>query len=90
MYTIKYSMVCTVYVACQYEDDRNSNWNQILYSCLREEQAELRGKGYRILIIGDMNGHIGCDNVGIAGNKPGINPTATLLRPSLPEYFHNL
>ena len=72
--------VCTVYCACQYDDDRNSNWNQLLYARIREEQAELRRKGYRILVIGDMNGHIGCaDNVGIAGNKPGINPNGNLL-----------
>ena len=72
--------VCTMYCACQYDDDRNSNWNQLLYSRVREEQAELRRKGYRILVIGDMNGHIGCDDsVGIAGNKPGINPNGNLL-----------
>ena len=40
----------------------------------------MRRKGYRILVIGDMNGHIGCDDsVGIAGNKPGINPNGNLL-----------
>ena len=72
--------VCTVYVACQYDDDRNSNWNQLLYACIRKEQAELRGKGYRILLMGDYNGHIGCDDqVGILGNKPGINPNGNLL-----------
>ena len=72
--------VCTVYCACQYDDDRNSNWNQLLYARIREEQAELRGKGYRILLIGDFNGHIGCDDrIGIPGNKPGINPNGNLL-----------
>ena len=72
--------VCTVYCACQYDDDRNSNWNQLLYARIREEQADLRRKGYRILVIGDMNGHIGCDdNVGIPGNKPGIIPNGNLL-----------
>ena len=72
--------VCTVYCACQYDDDRNSNWNQLLYACIRDEQAELRRKGYRILVIGDFNGHIGCDEkVGITGNKPGINPNGHLL-----------
>ena len=65
---------------CQYDDDRNSNWNQLLYACIRDEQAELRRKGFRILVVGDMNGHIGnVEAVGIPGNKPGINPNGNLL-----------
>ena len=72
--------VCTVYCACQYDDDRNSNWNQLLYACIRKEQAELRKQGYRILVVGDLNGHIGCvDGVGILGNKPGVNPNGNLI-----------
>ena len=67
--------VCGTYIGCQYPDDRYKDWNNAIYSVIQKEAAELRASGHRVIILGDMNAHVG-NNIGegIVGNKPGINP----------------
>ena len=67
--------ICGLYLGCQYSDDRNSEWNTLIYQTLQEESFSLRSKGYRVVFLGDFNGHVGdVLGVGVPGNKPGINP----------------
>ena len=66
--------VCAVYAGFQSPDDMNANWNDTLYSVLRMEVASLRKDGFRVVLLGDFNGHVGnAPGVGITGNKPEIN-----------------
>ena len=66
--------VCGVYAACQAGDDGNGPWNDILYSVLRSEVTALRQEGFRVILLGDFNGHVGNQpGIGIEGNKPEIN-----------------
>ena len=72
--------VCGVYFGCQFNDDSNAMYNSLMYSVILREQALLRKKGYRTVIMGDMNGHVGnVAGVGIVGNKPKINPNGRQL-----------
>ena len=66
--------ICGVYLGCQFSDDRNSSWNDGMYWILQQEISSLRAEGYRVLLVGDFNAHIG--NVagqGIPGNNADIN-----------------
>ena len=66
--------VLGVYMGCQYPDDRHGDWNDNIYSVLRQEVHKLRHEGYRIIFAGDMNGHVGALlGQGVIGNKPNIN-----------------
>ena len=66
--------VCSVYAGFQAPDDRHGAWNDTLYSVLKSEIYKMRTDGYRVVLLGDFNGHIGMDvNVGIPGNHPGVN-----------------
>ena len=70
--------ICAVYVGFQASDDRHSSWNDILFSVLKSEIVNLRNNGYRVILLGDMNSHVGCaPNVGIAGNHAPINSNGT-------------
>ena len=70
--------ICGVYAGFQASDDRNSLWNDILFSVLKSEIVNLRNNGYRVILLGDMNSHVGCaPNVGIAGNHAPINRNGT-------------
>ena len=51
-----------------------SSWNDIIYSHIQSELALLEGEGYKCIIIGDMNAHIGSpteSRIGISGNREG-------------------
>ena len=67
--------VCGLYMGCQFGDDRNADWNNTIYQTLQHESFTLRSQGYRVVFLGDFNGHVG-DNIGegIPGNTHGINP----------------
>ena len=66
--------ICGVYMGCQFVDNRNEAWNSKIYSVIMKEQSDLRRKGYRIVFLGDMNGHIGnLPGTGVYGNKPDVN-----------------
>ena len=66
--------VCAVYAGFQAPDDRNAEWNTTLFSVIQAEVVALRKDGFRIVLLGDFNGHVGDQlGVGVVGNKPGIN-----------------
>ena len=66
--------VCAVYAGFQAADNRHSTWNDILFSVLKSEIADLRRAGYRVVLLGDMNSHVGsAPGVGIQGNHASIN-----------------
>lgn len=70
--------VCAVYAGFQAPDDRNQYWNDSLYSVLRTEVADLRKRGFRVVLMGDFNGHVGnCPNGGIVGNNADVNRNGT-------------
>ena len=74
------SAVCGAYYGCQYPDNRNSVWNETIYRVVHAEAAILRSQGYRIIMLADFNGHIGCEpGIGIQGNSPNINYNGRLL-----------
>ena len=67
-------------LGCNYNDDRNDEWNNLIYTTIGEEQNDLRHQGFRVCIVGDMNGHIGCQpGIGIIRNKPHINQNGQML-----------
>ena len=67
--------VCGLYLGCQYNDDRHGAWNDAIYSVVQKEAFALRSKGYRVLYLGDFNGHVGNNphQGGIPGNTAGVN-----------------
>ena len=66
--------ILSVYMGCQYDDDRHANWNEGIYQVLTSEATKLRSEGYRLLFTGDFNGHVGCvPGQGVPGNNPDIN-----------------
>ena len=71
---IRKTAVCGLYLGCQNGTDSHGMWNDLIYTQVQSEIVELRKKGYRIVLLGDFNGHIG--NVlgqGVPGNHPEIN-----------------
>ena len=72
--------ICCVYMGCHYDDGRHDEWNQLIYATISEEQNDLRRSGFRVCVVGDLNGHIGdVPGVGIPGNKPNVNPNGRML-----------
>ena len=73
--------ICGVYLGCQYSDDRYAQWNDTIYQVVQQEAYTLRSRGFRIVYLGDFNGHLG--NIprdgGILGNTPGVNPNGLRL-----------
>ena len=66
--------ICGVYMACQLPDDRHGEWNNAIYWVLRQECEALRSSGYRVVVLGDMNGHVGNQpGQGVVGNNADIN-----------------
>ena len=46
---------------------------------LQHELAVLQGKGYKCMILGDLNGHVGVPPLGIEGNHTRVNSNGELL-----------
>ena len=66
--------VCAVYAGFQAPDDRHGSWNTSLLNVLRSEVSALRRAGFRVVLLGDFNGHVGCDRtIGIVGNHSSVN-----------------
>ena len=66
--------VCAVYLGFQAADDRHGQWNMHLLDLLRTEVFALRRQGFRTVLLGDFNAHIGCQSgVGVVGNHPDVN-----------------
>ena len=47
-------------------------WNADLINMIQAEMVALTEQGYACLLVGDFNGHIGCDDQGVVGNNPDI------------------
>ena len=62
--------ICSIYIACQ--GDHHIQWNQGIYEVLSKEVVALKEQGYRCVLQGDFNGHVGSDlrHGGIPGNVP--------------------
>ena len=70
-----------VYMAAQVTDNMAfKEWNLKLYSMLEHDIRTLSLKGYKCLILGDFNGHIGNKEYGIPGNKDHVNSNGVLLQ----------
>ena len=66
--------ILSVYMGCQYDDDRHADWNDGIYHVLTQEALKLKSEGYRLIFTGDFNGHVGCvPGQGVHGNNPDIN-----------------
>ena len=63
--------VCCIYLACSNKDKSHVAWNRGILEVVGEEVFKLRGKGYRIVLQGDMNAWVGDDlsQGGIPGNR---------------------
>ena len=63
--------LCTVYLGFNHADDRHLAWNQGILSVLSDEIRDLRERGFRVLLQGDFNCHVGSDlgRGGIPGNN---------------------
>ena len=63
-----------LYVGCHSIDDRHASWNSAMYKLIHREQALLRAKGYRTIMLAKNNGHAGNkQDEGIEGNHPDVN-----------------
>ena len=52
--------ICSVYMAAEVISNNDyRTWNDNIYECIHGEVQILKNDGYHILIIGDMNGHVG-------------------------------
>ena len=62
--------VCPVYMAAKVTGNSNfKNWNDAFNSCLQSELKSLEGEGYKCIIVGDMNAHIGQPHRGQQGGS---------------------
>ena len=64
--------ICTVYLGYNDSDGRHYDWNKGILEVLAGEVSDLRESGYRVILQGDFNSHVGCDlqHGGIPGNLP--------------------
>ena len=66
--------ICAVYLGFQAADDRHGSWNSKLLDLLQAEICVLRRQGFRTVLLGDFNCHVGNQSgVGVVGNHPDIN-----------------
>ena len=67
--------VCGVYMETSSWKNRDSQWNDHIYSRLLKEVVDLRAEGFRVVVQGDFNGWVGAElaSGGIPGNRREIN-----------------
>ena len=66
--------ICSIYMAAEVVANNDFRaWNDCVYGILAGEVQCLKNDGYDVMVIGDLNGHIGSGPEGIEGNRPGIN-----------------
>ena len=72
--------LCTVYMGFQAQDNRHLKWNEGIYQVLTDEIRDLRGQGYRVILVGDYNAWIGnvAEQGGIPGNNARVTPNGML------------
>ena len=66
------SAICSLYLGFNAGDGRHEDWNRGIFEVLSEEVVELRRQGYRIILQGDFNSHVG--SVLAEGGIPGNHP----------------
>ena len=66
------SAICSLYLGFNAGDGRHEAWNRGIFEVLSEEVLELRNQGFRIIMQGDFNSHVGSvlEQGGIPGNHP--------------------
>ena len=82
------SAICTLYLGFNASDRRHEAWNRGIYEVLSQEVMELRSQGYRIIMQGDFNSHVGAvlEQGGIPGNYPStVNKNGELFLSFLSE-----
>ena len=72
--------ICSVYLAADVGGTEHIVWNADLINMIQAEMVALTEQGYACLLVGDFNGHIGCDDQGVVGNNPDINYNGRLIR----------
>ena len=72
--------LCTAYLGFQAQDNRHLKWNEGIYQVLTDEIRDLRGQGYRVILVGDYNAWIGnvAEQGGIPGNHSRVTPNGML------------
>ena len=65
--------ICTVYLGYNDSDDRHYDWNRGILEVLAEEVRGLRDEGFRVILQGDFNAHVGSSL--LLGGIPGNHPT---------------
>ena len=61
--------VCVVYVG----SEGLTEWNDLINEWLRAQVVDIQEKGWRIVIGGDFNAHIGNRDAGIVGNNKEVH-----------------
>ena len=57
------------------EVEQEARWGR-----LRKELETVRARGEFCLLVGDLNKHVGCDDLGVRGNKPLVDRGGHLVR----------
>ena len=71
---VRKTAVCGLYLGCQNSSDSHGLWNDLIYLQVQSEIIKLRQDGFRIILLGDFNAHIGAVlGQGIPGNHSEIN-----------------
>ena len=71
---LRKTAVCGLYIGCQNSQDSYGIANDLIYNQIQIEILKLRREGFRIILLGDFNGHIGSKlGQGIPGNHSEIN-----------------
>ena len=79
--------VGSIYLGWNADDGRHEAWNRGIYEVLSEEVRGLRSQGFRVVLQGDFNGHVGnvLERGGIPGNRPEVNKNGEMFLSFLME-----
>ena len=72
--------IWSVYMAAEVLYNEFLVWNKELNAMIKVEMETIQHKGYKVILIGDFNGHVGNDEDGITGNRGDINSKRHRLR----------
>ena len=57
-----------MYCASEVQDENFKQWNMDLLDMIKTELETIRNDGYECIVLGDLNGHVRCDERGIPGH----------------------
>ena len=69
--------MCVVYCVAEVPDGQFRAWNYDLFAMIKQEFQVIKADGFKCLIVGDLNGHVGNDEEGIPNNLPSVNFNGT-------------